>query len=340
MRNIRYLAFLLVGLVAVLAGTGPGLTQPGPGGRGGFDPSKIFDRYATGPDVVDVAKVPEATWERSRRMDPQAKENMLAFLEKKGVKNGQFTRALFSEYMEGRMAAFRAKKGGGPPPAPVVPGAPGAAPPAAAPPGAAPSPAAEAKMLEDAKNWFNSMDKNKDGVLDKEEVGRSRIARDWDRWDKNKDGKIQFDEYLEYFKDQQARRAQNNWGPGGGQPEPPPVEEEKRPTVYRIGNMPKELPTWFAELDSDKDGQVGLYEWKAKGRPVTEFLAMDLNGDGFITVEEMLRYQKAQAPKDGATASTPGSSPGQPSLRPGPGGGRPAWGGMGKGKGGRGKRDE
>jgi hypothetical protein len=71
-----------------------------------------------------------------------------------------------------------------------------------------------------------------------------------------------------------------------------PRAEDQRPIVYRAGKLPKGLPAWFAQLDTDRDGQVGLYEWKAAGKPISAFLAMDANGDGFLTVEEVLRFEK------------------------------------------------
>src|SRR5262249_38616872 len=46
--------------------------------------------------------------------------------------------------------------------------------------------------------------------------------------------------------------------------------------------------------DKDGDGQVALYEWKAAGQPLDRFLAMDRNGDGFLTAEEVLRYEAEQ----------------------------------------------
>jgi hypothetical protein len=55
------------------------------------------------------------------------------------------------------------------------------------------------------------------------------------------------------------------------------------------------MPDWFVQCDTDRDGQVALYEWKAAGGPVLEFERMDLNHDGFVTAEELLRYHAAQA---------------------------------------------
>ncbi len=98
-----------------------------------------------------------------------------------------------------------------------------------------------------------------------------------------------------------------------------PVIEDKRPTVFRANNLPKQgLPTWFAQLDTDKDGQVGLYEWKNAGRSQSEFQTWDLNGDGFITVEEAMRMFKTQGTNVAGGAPTPGSS--APSFGQFPGG--------------------
>jgi hypothetical protein len=59
---------------------------------------------------------------------------------------------------------------------------------------------------------------------------------------------------------------------------------------------PPELPAWFAEYDADRDGQVGLYEWRKKGRTIAELLPMDQNGDGYLTSRELLAFLAAQPP--------------------------------------------
>jgi hypothetical protein len=73
--------------------------------------------------------------------------------------------------------------------------------------------------------------------------------------------------------------------------------------VYRGDNLPEELD-WFRQLDSDHDGQVGLYEWRASARAIAEFEEMDLNGDGFITAEEALKYQARNNPTPKAGQQT------------------------------------
>jgi Ca2+-binding EF-hand superfamily protein len=56
--------------------------------------------------------------------------------------------------------------------------------------------------------------------------------------------------------------------------------------------LPKGLPAWFADLDADGDGQIGLYEWQEEGKSLREFRTYDLNDDGFITPEEVIRHMK------------------------------------------------
>ncbi len=68
--------------------------------------------------------------------------------------------------------------------------------------------------------------------------------------------------------------------------------DEERPVAMRYGKLPQGLPSWFNELDGDKDGQVGLYEWRKAGKDLKEFMEMDLNGDGLVTADEYLRFAR------------------------------------------------
>ena len=133
------------------------------------------------------------------------------------------------------------------------------------------------------------------------------LKDEWQQWDKNGDGFIDLAEYKEAYKahqeflnpDGSSNRDPRNPRNRDNQQADPVQEEDKRPTVYHVGNLPKELPPWFVQLDRDKDGQVGLYEWKRANPPmdINLFMEIDRNSDGFLTVEEVLRWQKVQIAK-------------------------------------------
>jgi hypothetical protein len=113
-------------------------------------------------------------------------------------------------------------------------------------------------------------------------------------------------------------------------------EEEEKQVVFRYGKLPKELPDWWERLDTDKDGQIGLYEWRKDGREVEAFIAMDLNNDGLLTPEEWIKYQKdLYAHKPGEKEDTVAARVGGPGRggRGGPGRGGPGGGFGGPGGG-------
>jgi Ca2+-binding EF-hand superfamily protein len=135
---------------------------------------------------------------------------------------------------------------------------------------------------------FRKMDLNGDGVLNYDEMSES-LKAEKDKWDTDKNGFIDFNEFKAYLQARmQAVVGDGSEIAGGADPDLDKTEDDKKPIVYRAGKLPKELPSWFAELDTDHDAQVGLYEWKKSGRSLEEFAAMDRNGDGFLTVEEVL----------------------------------------------------
>ena len=136
--------------------------------------------------------------------------------------------------------------------------------------------------------------------------------------------------------------AGNDWGRGGdrggdsfdprsmGRGREKKDEEEERPVAIRYGKLPKDAPAMFTEMDGDRDGQIGLYEWRnVEGNSILAFQAMDLNGDGLLTVDEYLRYQQQKSDREKAIAYENGESV--------PKGGRGAGAGMMRGPVGSGK---
>jgi Ca2+-binding EF-hand superfamily protein len=165
-----------------------------------------------------------------------------------------------------------------------------------------------------------------------------------DKWDTNKDGVIDLNEFKAYFQaSMQQRMAENggwnpNWQGGMADPSivPIPMEEEviKKATVYRAGNLPKDIPDWFTRYDTDGDGQIGLYEWKATGESMDTFRQIDRNNDGFLTIDEVMRWM-AEKKKNGGTPTFGGNGlASQGPNNQGPGAGFRARGGPGGGFGG------
>lgn len=82
----------------------------------------------------------------------------------------------------------------------------------------------------------------------------------------------------------------------------PPMPTKRNP-------LPGNLPNWFKERDKDGDDQIGLHEWP-RGE-LAEFEKYDLNGDGFITPEEAVRF----LPRVAVAANTP-APPAAPTTPP------------------------
>jgi Ca2+-binding EF-hand superfamily protein len=153
-----------------------------------------------------------------------------------------------------------------------------------------------------ADAMFRRLDQNGDGLLNNDEMPQSlRVERE--KWDTNKDGFIDLSEYRSYFRArlQQLRAersaAQDSQADGPLSTEAP----EHKPVVYHAGKLPPGIPDWFPKLDTDGDGQIGLYEWKTSGRPLREFERLDRNGDGFLTIDEVMHAVAAGEAQSGGT---------------------------------------
>ncbi|MFO0844192.1 MAG: EF-hand domain-containing protein [Gemmataceae bacterium] len=302
--------------------------------------NKGFDSLANGAASfnVDTVEIPNnMLWGRSAESQREAWKKFLAG---KGVNTGAMTRELYAEYSESRMREFREK--------------------------------GDTRTEEEKKrdmdsrtrDSFKQMDTNGDGFVTMEEAQAARQKRmfgdsisekeNFDRFDANKDGKISFEEFQKYIEvrtEEREKRREEEKKEQGKEEAAKGDDLEARPPVYRYGKLPKELPPWFNDLDTDKDAQIGLYEWKQQGRDVKEFLAMDTNGDGFVTPEEQIRFEKAKAKGVDLKTATAASGPVRGPERMGQGGGggdrggdrggkggRRGWGDGGDGKGGKGDR--
>jgi hypothetical protein len=277
----RIFSIVLLGSLVALAGA-EAFSQ-GPAGKAKAQRGALFDRFSGGADSFDVktVEIPPQLLRKGETAE-QRREQWLAFLEAKGVTNGKMTRPLFREFMTQR-AASNSKPGAG---------------------GETP---AKGRNADTVFNQFSgggeSFDIETVAIPKRLLRAGETVEKKRDQWraflEKNgvRNGVMTRALFRDYFKQQSGPRITIDLSP-------PPQKEEvtRRPTVYRAGKLPKELPSWFQKLDLDGDGQVSLYEWKRAGRAVKEFVEMDQNGDGFLTAEEVLRFEKAH-PKKGADST-------------------------------------
>lgn len=292
-------ALLLTLMIVPTTGRGQ---FPGMGGGGmGFDMSKmnpdfLFSMLSKGKDTINRDEMDE----RGQRMFDR-------FAPMLGITGTVLTKDQFRESMA--KVQEMAKNGQLP-----IPGA-GGAPAIGGAPGGFPG-LGGGGTDRIAEERFKQYDKNQDGVIAIDELPEDHALRnEREKYDTNKDGVYNLEEFKAYVNVRMAGMTGNappqNPMPGDTKT-PNPREDndpDRRPTIVRPANLPRDLPSWFAELDrnGDRDGQVGLYEWKEGGKKITEFLTMDLNNDGFLTVEEFYRWKKKsdeEARKNGGDSAS------------------------------------
>jgi Ca2+-binding EF-hand superfamily protein len=197
----------------------------------------------------------------------------------------------------------------------------------------------QGNSLDDfVQKQFQRYDKNGDGLLNSDEMP-DNLKAELDKWDTDKNGFIDLNEFKAWMQARiQQRVLERN---DENKDSTDSTEERKPPVAYRRGTLPKELPAWFSEMDTDQDAQIGLYEWKVSGRSLDEFTKIDRNGDGFLTVDEVLRYEVSQgrgpqtAPgglADGGSYSFDNGTAPAMGLAPGAGFGGNNWGNAGGGR--------
>ena len=64
----------------------------------------------------------------------------------------------------------------------------------------------------------------------------------------------------------------------------------------------KELPADYRDKDKNGDGQIGLYEWDRKA--FAQFYALDRNGDGLLTPDELIAATKKSSSSDKSSSKS------------------------------------
>lgn len=357
------LTILTLVIMILLLESPPGYSQQGKKGgkgqQGGFgggkmDPGQMFDTWlAKGKGYIVISET------------MFGRQELEAFAKKVGITDDKITRDQYIRYSEMRdqireeLKASGAlqtpgKKGGGfgGPPTEKKGGFGGpptekkggfGGPPAEKGGGPPLGKKADEKTVDRGEALFRNYDRNGDSYLTEDEIRQTQnFKNDWQKWDADKDGKINLDEWLAYFKtrDQQPRpdegkkKVDRPSASSSGGIEVITIEDLTRTDYWRAGKLPDGLPAWFKECDKNQDGQVALYEWRAAGKPIAEFLALDRNDDGLLTPDEVLRSLRdaaqANARSTGQQTASSTARPRGPAGPPAPGGNPPA---KGKGKG-------
>lgn len=289
-------------------GKGPG----GPGGGFKADPEMIWSmiqKNAPGPDgTIDLGKI-----------DPKMREFSRQRAERDGSiplpDGGLMTKAQYLDHFARSEAAKAAKAAMG-----GMPGGPGAPMtitmngpngPFAGGPGSGfggpPGGPGGFNSDERAAQRLKEQDRDNDGRISFAEAD-DRLKQNFQQIDRNGDGYVDGEEYRAYYANRDRggpggpggdRGGPGGWNGGGnwgdpnsnfGRKDEKKDAVEPKPVAMRYGHLPKDLPEWYDKYDSDKDGQVALHEWRKSGDDIAKFQEMDLNGDGLITADELLRF--------------------------------------------------
>ena len=165
-------------------------------------------------------------------------------------------------------------------------------------------PKPEFDPFDAAAKIFTGLDRDRSGALEAAEQTDSLKAVA-DRFDANGNGALEYDEYREYFRARMSGYRENPAALSAGLPQSP-ASEDKAEAIPSKKDPPPGLPKWYVELDDDRDGQVGLYEWRSVGqRPLEEFAAVDRDGDGLLTPYELKCLTKSEPKSPYLKASLP-----------------------------------
>ncbi len=175
--------------------------------------------------------------------------------------------------------------------------------------------------LKDAEERLQRYDRNKDGFLAGDEISSRWTGNPMD-FDRNGDGKLSVSELAVRaarmrvaqveVRATENRRTDDRRRDRDARPvEVPDPYNGRRSFASTSRGLPEGLPAWFAEKDLDGDHQVSMAEFSSQwtARLVEDFQSFDLNGDGFITVQECLAAIRGGATLGAGSTTAPSSSP-------------------------------
>ena len=144
--------------------------------------------------------------------------------------------------------------------------------------------AAQTNLNTHADKLFRVLDIDGDGELTGDEMSSS-LRDNKLQADTSGNGRISKEEYREYFQHQVEKKAETLT-----------AAMKANDALWRGLEGGKHaaggLPEWFTTLDTDKDKQISLFEWRQGNRNLMAFEEMDLNGDGLLTREEYHSFIK------------------------------------------------
>lgn len=128
------------------------------------------------------------------------------------------------------------------------------------------------KPRMDAKQYFQRLDKDGNGVVSREEAkAHPRLEKAFDGMDVSKDGQVTDTEYREYAK---ARRDQRG-------------EKTKTGTKAR-----------WDKADTNSDGMLDREEAKSSPHVLKHFDSMDADKNGLVSAQEIAAFMKAVRPRE------------------------------------------
>jgi Ca2+-binding EF-hand superfamily protein len=166
------------------------------------------------------------------------------------------------------------------------------------------------KIRDYAKSLLKQYDKNKNGVIDRDEWGA--MKGDPEKDDINRDGRLTVDELVARLENYGSGGAKTVSRPTGAKRSvssgsyigraPSDKDQGHYRTIPPIERLPRGLPDWFARNDANGDGQIAMSEFAASwtNAKAEEFASYDLNRDGVITPTECLEADKQKADKEKA----------------------------------------